>query len=241
MELIRTSLGVAIVTGVGQPVLVRQILGIGRNYADHAREQAAETPTRPMVFTKSPGSACLSGDQIVVPKVCQDRAQVDWEAELAVLIGTGPGGRACRDVPERDAPAYVLGYCCGNDVSARWWQKEGSGGQFCRGKSFDTFCPLGPAVTPAGQIRDPQNLTVRCRVNSVTMQEASTASMIFGVAGLIADLSRGATLVPGTVIMTGTPAGVGMARTPPVFLKDGDLVEVEIDGLGTLSNRVRFE
>ena len=240
MQLLKTSIGVVIVPASGEPVLVRQILGIGRNYADHAKEQAAEIPTRPMVFAKSPMSACVNGDDIVVPKVCQDRPQVDWEAELAVIIGRGPDGRVCRDVPEGEALKFVLAYACGNDVSARWWQKEGSGGQFNRGKSFDTFCPLGPCV-PADRIPNPQDLRVRCRVNSVTMQDASTSQMIFTVASLIADLSRGATLPPGTVIMTGTPAGVGMARNPPVFLKHADEVEIEIDGIGVLKNRVRFE
>lgn len=241
MKLTRTDEGIAVETGGGAPVRIGYVLGIGRNYADHAKEQGADVPSRPMVFSKSPMSACLTGDEIVVPKVCQDREQVDWEAELAVIIGTGPGGRACRDVPEGDALSYVLGYTCGNDVSARWWQKEGSGGQFNRGKSFDTFCPLGPRLAGPEEIADPQSLRIVCRVNGWVTQEASTSSMIFGVASLIADLSRGATLPAGTVIMTGTPAGVGMSRQPPVFLKDGDAVEVQIDPIGTLSNRVRFE
>ena len=159
---------------------------------------------------------------------------MDFEAELCVVIG-----RAAKDVPTDRALSFVLGYCCGNDVSARWWQKEGSGGQFCRGKSFDTFCPLGPALTPAADVTDPQSLRVRCRVNGQTMQDASTASMIFPIARLISDLSQGTTLLPGTAILTGTPGGVGMARKPPVWLKDGDSVEVEIDGLGVLINRVR--
>ncbi|MBM4107800.1 MAG: fumarylacetoacetate hydrolase family protein [Phycisphaerae bacterium] len=241
MELIRTDAGLAVDTGRAPPVALGYILGIGRNYADHAREQGAELPTRPMVFGKSPRSACLSGEEIVVPAVCQDREQVDWEAELAVIIGTGPGGRPCRDVPEPDALSYVLGYTCGNDVSARWWQKEGSGGQFNRGKSFDTFCPLGPRVLPAAEVPDPQALRILCRVNGRVTQDASTGSMVFSVRALVADLSRGATLPPGTVIMTGTPAGVGMSRKPPLFLKHGDVVEVQIEPIGTLTNRVRFE
>src|SRR5678815_1866868 len=219
MNLIRTESGVSVQTPTG-PFPIRHIIGIGRNYADHAKEQAADVPTRPMVFTKNPASACLNGDDIVIPKVCQDPAtggdQTDFEAELCVIIGTGPGGRFCKDVPAAQALSFVLGYCCGNDVSARWWQKEGSGGQFCRGKSFDTFCPLGPAVIPAKEIADPQNLRVQCRVNGQTMQDANTSQMMFPVATLIADLSRGMTLLPGTAIMTGTPSGVGMARKPPV-------------------------
>lgn len=235
MDLIRGVSGVLVRTPTGELPL-GLILGIGRNYAEHAREQGAVPPERPMVFQKSPASACLSGEAIVVPKVCQDREQVDFEAELAVVIG-----RAAKDVPEAAALEFVLGYCCANDVSARWWQREGSGGQFSRGKSFDTFCPLGPRLVPAAAIADPQALRVRCRVNGRTMQDGTTADMIFPVAALIAELSRGATLPPGTVILTGTPSGVGMARTPPVWLRDGDVVEVEIDGLGTLHNRVRFE
>lgn len=251
MNLVRHSIGLAVETPAGV-VPIPYIIGIGRNYAEHAKEQAAEVPTRPMVFTKSPASACVSGAEIVVPRVCQDAAtggdQVDFEAELAVIIGdggAGPGGRACRDVAESEALAFVMGYCCGNDVSARWWQKEGSGGQFCRGKSFDTFCPLGPRVTPAAMVGDPQRLRVVCRVNGAVMQDGRTGDMIFSVARLISDLSRGATLPVGTVIMTGTPSGVGMARKPPVWLRDGDVVEVAISGegvdLGVLTNRVRME
>jgi 2-keto-4-pentenoate hydratase/2-oxohepta-3-ene-1,7-dioic acid hydratase in catechol pathway len=239
MNLKRTETGVAVETA-GGPLPIRHIIGIGRNYAEHAREQAAAVPTRPMVFTKNPMAACLDGDEIRVPRVCQDPAtggdQVDFEAELAVILG-----RPARDVPQDRALSYVLGYCCANDVSARWWQKEGSGGQFCRGKSFDTFCPLGPRVVPAAELNDPQALRVRCRVNGQAMQDDSTGNMIFPVARLISDLSQGTTLLPGTVILTGTPSGVGMARKPPVWLMDGDTVEVEIDRLGVLRNRVRFE
>jgi 2-keto-4-pentenoate hydratase/2-oxohepta-3-ene-1,7-dioic acid hydratase in catechol pathway len=239
MNLIRSEVGIAVQTPSG-PLPIRYIIGIGRNYAEHAKEQAADVPTRPMVFTKSPASACLNGDAIVIPKVCQDPAaggdQTDFEAELCVIIG-----KPARDVPASDALKHVLGYCCGNDISARWWQKEGSGGQFCRGKSFDTFCPLGPQVTPAAEIRDPQSLRVQCRVNGKTMQDGNTKDMIFPVATLISDLSRGATLPAGTAIMTGTPSGVGMARKPPVWLKAGDIVEVEIDGLGMLKNPVKAQ
>lgn len=239
MKLIRTRFGVA-VEGLGSAgeaqVPVRHIIGIGRNYPEHAKEQGAAVPQRPMVFTKNPMAACLHGDEIRVPKVCQDREQVDFEGELAVVIGT-----AARDVPLEAALGHVLGYCCGNDVSARWWQKEGSGGQFCRGKSFDTFCPLGPALVPAAEVGDPQSLRITTRVNGATMQDASTSEMYFGVATLISELSRGTTLLPGTVILTGTPGGVGMARTPPVWLKHGDVVEVEIERVGVLRNRVVFE
>src|SRR5690606_11640893 len=147
------------------------------------------------------------GDPIVIPPICRDERyggdQVDFEAELAVVIG-----RAVKDATPERALEAVLGYACGNDVSARWWQKQGSGGQFCRGKSFDTFCPLGPELVPPEAVGDPQALRVRCRVNGVAMQDASTADMMFSVARLISDLSQGTTLAPGTVILTGTPSGV---------------------------------
>lgn len=241
MKLLRSAFGVGVQTSAGEIVKCRHIIGIGRNYAEHAREQAADVPTRPMVFTKSPFCAVLSDDPIVVPKVCQDRPQVDFEGELAVIIGRGPMGGMCRDVPESEALSYVLGYTCANDVSARWWQKEGSGGQFYRGKSFDTFCPLGPVVLPGVEIPNPQALRVITRVNGKVMQDAPTSDMMFSVANLVADLSRGATLYPGTVILTGTPSGVGMARKPPEYLKHADTVEVEIPGIGVLRNPVVFE
>jgi 2-keto-4-pentenoate hydratase/2-oxohepta-3-ene-1,7-dioic acid hydratase in catechol pathway len=197
-----------------------------------------------MVFTKNPASVCVDGDDIVIPACCADPAtggggdgrsagQVDFEAELALVVGA-----AVKDIAEDDAMDCVLGYCCANDVSARWWQKEGSGGQFCRGKSFDTFCPLGPTLVSASEIPDPQSLAVRCRVNGETMQDGHTGDMIFPVRTLISELSKGTTLVPGTVILTGTPSGVGAGRTPPVFLQPGDSVEVEIDGIGVLRNGV---
>lgn len=239
MKLIRTSFGVAVVLPHGEPLHLRHIMGIGMNYAAHAREQGKGSPERPVLFTKNPASAVLDGDEIVVPKVCQDREQVDFEAELAVIIAR-PDLKPVKDVSKDEALKCVLGYCCANDVSARWWQKDGSGGQFCRGKSFDTFCPLGPSVTPAAEVHDPQNLRVRCRVNGQTMQDANTNDMIFSVATLISELSRGTSILPGTVMLTGTPSGVGMARTPPVFLKAGDAVEIEIDGLGVLKNSVRW-
>lgn len=224
------------------------IIGIGRNYAAHASEQGAELPERPMVFTKNPSSVILDRDAITIPPVCTDaaatgcdrdgeREQVDFEGELAVILG-----RSVRDIDESSALASdgpVLGYTCANDVSARWWQRHGSGGQFWRGKSFDTFCPLGPGVIPAQSIGDPQKLKLVTRVSGDVLQEDTTGSMIFTVARLISDLSRGTTLLGGTVILTGTPSGVGMARMPPRFLHHGDVVEVEIEGIGTLSNPVR--
>lgn len=249
LRVIKTSMGGAVVLANGEPMPIRHVIGIGRNYAEHAKEQGAAVPERPMMFTKNPASVCVDGDAIVIPRICQDRPQVDFEAELAVVLGpTARWTGAIRDVSEGDALKCVMGYACANDVSARWWQKEGSGGQFCRGKSFDTFCPLGPVVTLAEEVGDPGALRVVCRVNGVVKQDAPTSQMMFTVGRLIAELSSGTTLVPGTVILTGTPSGVGMSRTPPEWLKAGDMVEVEITGagvrgggLGVLRNVVKEE
>lgn len=237
MRLLKNEFGIAVEAPDGE-LPIRHIIGIGRNYAEHAREMgaASDLPLHPMIFTKSPFAACLDGDEIVIPGICRDREQVDFEAELCVIIG-----RHARDVDEDEAGDYVLGYCCANDVSARWWQKHGSGGQFCRGKSFDTFCPIGPRVMPGGEIPDPSALRVVCRVNGTVMQDGRTADMIFPVARLVSELSQGTTLLPGTAILTGTPSGVGAARQPPVYLRDGDLVEVEIEPIGVLRNRVRCD
>ncbi|MCA3006647.1 MAG: fumarylacetoacetate hydrolase family protein, partial [Phycisphaerales bacterium] len=211
---------------------VCQIFGIGLNYAAHAREQGSPLPERPVVFAKNVGSAVPGGEAIVIPAICQDREQVDFEGELAIVIGT-----PARDVPTERALEFVLGYAAANDVSARWWQKQGSGGQFCRGKGFDTFCPLGD-VTPAAQVANPNALRLVTRVNGTVMQDSSTSDMIFSCATLVSELSRGCTLLPGTVILTGTPSGVGMARNPQVFLQHGDVVEVEIEGVGVVRNPV---
>jgi 2-keto-4-pentenoate hydratase/2-oxohepta-3-ene-1,7-dioic acid hydratase in catechol pathway len=235
MKVTTTPYGVEIQSPAG-PLPVRQILGIGQNYAKHAREMGnAALPERPVMFVKNSAAATVNGATIVIPKICQDQEQVDFEGELAVVIGS-----AARDVAKGDVGRVILGYAIANDVSARWWQKQGSGGQFCRGKSFDTFCPLSD-VTPAASVKDPNALRLVTRVNGVVMQDETTADMIFDVATLVSELSRGMTLVPGTVILTGTPSGVGTARKPPVYLKDGDVVEVEIEGLGLLRNPVRAE
>jgi len=240
MNIVRLPSGsIAVDTPRGLVPIV-QILCIGKNYADHAKEQGAAAPDRPVVFTKNISSLGVNGDDIRVPKACQDPAtggdQTDFEAELAVVIA-----RPIRDASESEALGAVLGYCCANDVSARWWQKQGSGGQFWRGKSFDTFCPIGPSIVPAAEVGDPGTLRVRCRVNGVGMQDANTNQMLFPVATLLAELSRGLTIPAGTVLLTGTPSGVGMARTPPVWLKHGDVVEVEVERIGVLKNRVVFE
>ena len=210
------------------------ILCIGKNYADHAAEMGGAAPERLVLFMKNPASACGDGDAIVIPAICDENGpQVDYEGELAVIVG-----RDCRDVPEDRALSFVGGYAAANDVSARWWQREGGGGQFCRGKGFDTFCPIGP-VAPAAQVPDPHALRVVTRLNGQVMQDSSTSLMIHSVARIVSELSRGTTLLAGTVILTGTPAGVGFGRSPKVFLKDGDVVEVEITGVGRVRNPVR--
>jgi 2-keto-4-pentenoate hydratase/2-oxohepta-3-ene-1,7-dioic acid hydratase in catechol pathway len=220
------------------------ILAIGRNYAAHAAEMrsvettgsggaVATAPAHPTVFMKNPASVIGDGEPIVISPVCREpEEQVDYEGELAVVLA-----RDARDVPAGEALGWVAGYAAANDVSARWWQKKGSGGQFVRGKSFDTFCPIG-AVVPAATVPDPQDLRLVTRLNGDVVQDGHTRDMIFPVAHLIAELSRGTTLLAGTVILTGTPAGVGAARTPPRFLRAGDVVEIAIDGVGVLRNPV---
>jgi 2-keto-4-pentenoate hydratase/2-oxohepta-3-ene-1,7-dioic acid hydratase in catechol pathway len=218
------------------PVTPVAILCIGLNYHQHAREFGTKPPDHPVLFMKNPASVAYPGDPIVIPPSCVDPPQVDFETELAVVIG-----QAARNVSALDALDYVLGYTIGNDVSARRWQKEGGGGQWVRGKSFDTFCPLGPALVTKDEIPDPQILELTCRLNGRLMQDANTADMIFPVSELIAYLSDGTTLLPGTVILTGTPSGVGFARTPPVFLQPGDRIEMTIERIGTLVNPVVVE
>lgn len=217
------------------PIEARCIMGIGMNYALHAREQGKEPPTRPVMFMKNPAALCGPTDDIVIPDVCRDPQQVDFECELAVIIG-----RTACNVPAKHALSYILGYCAANDVSARWWQKSAGGGQFNRGKSFDTFCPMGPAIITPDEIPNPQSLRLTTHVNGNLMQDSNTSDMIFSVAELIAFLSQGTTLLPGTIILTGTPSGVGFARDPQVWLKDNDQVEVEVEKIGKLNNCVRY-
>lgn len=209
------------------PVSPPNVLAIGLNYRQHALETNAPIPDRPLLFIKATTSVIAPGEPIVLPAIAPD--EVDYEAELAVVIG-----RTARDVAVGEALSYVLGYTCGNDVSARDCQKR-LDRQWARAKSFDTFCPLGPWIETE---LDPTNAPVRCRVNGRTMQDSSTSDMIFPVAELISYLSHSLTLLPGTVILTGTPPGVGVAREPAVYLRAGDVVEVEIGGVGVLRNPV---
>ena len=212
------------------PVRPGKIVAVGRNYREHAGEESAEVPEAPLLFAKFPSA--VVGDGATVSWSSALTGQVDYEAELAVVIG-----RRARQVTPREALRHVLGYACLNDVSARDLQV--SDGQWTRAKSLDTFCPIGPGVVTADDIGDPGALRVQCRVNGELRQDASTASLVHGVAELIAYCSRSFTLEPGDVIATGTPGGVGAFRDPPVFLADGDTVEVEIERIGILRNRCR--
>ncbi|MEZ6195140.1 MAG: fumarylacetoacetate hydrolase family protein [Planctomycetota bacterium] len=205
-----------------------KIVAVGLNYRDHAEETGRPVPNRPVLFSKYPSCVVPSGHPIEIPADCE---RPDYEAELAVVIGRR--GRAIRT---EDALDHVLGYTMMNDVTARDFQA--ADGQFQRGKSCDTFAPMGPYIATTETVRDPQRLAIRLRLNGRVMQDANTSGMVFGVRELIAFISRYATLEPGDVIATGTPAGVGVARTPPVFLADGDHVEVEIESLGVLRNPV---
>jgi 2-keto-4-pentenoate hydratase/2-oxohepta-3-ene-1,7-dioic acid hydratase in catechol pathway len=214
------------------PIEPRVILCIGLNYRKHAEETGAKIPVHPVLFMKGPNTPQNPGDPIVLPtKLKSD--EVDYECELAVVLG-----RECKNVPRTQALDYVLGYTAANDVSARDWQRRLGGGQFCRGKGFDTFAPLGPAIVTKDEIPNPNALKIETRVNGQTRQSSSTADMIFDVPTLIEFLSGSTTLYPGTVILTGTPQGVGMAMNPPQYLKQGDIVEVEIEKIGVLSNPV---
>lgn len=214
------------------PIEPKNIICIGLNYKLHAAESGKDAPKWPVVFMKNSAALQNPGDPIEIP-VKNASTQVDYEAELVVVIG-----KRCKNVSKADALNYVLGYSCGNDVSARDWQRDFGGSQWCQGKGFDTFAPIGPVLVTRDEIPDPQNLRVRCILNGETLQDQNTSHMIFSVATLIEFLSASKTLVPGTVIMSGTPHGVGFARTPPVFLKAGDTVTVEIDGVGSLTNPV---
>ena len=217
------------------PVQPAAILCVGLNYRKHAKEGGAAIPEHPVLFMKMPSTVQNPGDPILLPTKLKSDA-VDYECELAVVIGTD-----CKNVSKADALDYVLGYTCANDVSARDWQKGGGGGQWCRGKTFDTFCPLGPVLVTGDEIPNPNALGIKTILNGEVMQNWNTEDMIFDVPTLIEFLSGSTRLAAGTVILTGTPHGVGFARTPPVLLKDGDEVTIEIDGIGQLTNPVKDE
>jgi 2-keto-4-pentenoate hydratase/2-oxohepta-3-ene-1,7-dioic acid hydratase in catechol pathway len=206
-----------------------KIVCVGLNYRDHAEEQGVDLPEAPLLFAKWPNTLIGPGEAIVIPPIT---SKVDYEAELGVVIGA-----RLRNVSEENALEGVRGYVCLNDVSAR--DLQFADGQWVRGKSLDTFCPVGPELVPAADVPDPQRLAIRAVVNGRALQDSSTAQMVFGVAAVIAHVSRAITLEPGDLIATGTPAGVGAFRDPPVFLQPGDEVTIEIERLGALTNPVR--
>lgn len=217
------------------PIQPTQILCIGLNYRRHAEESGATPPPRPVLFVKGINTLQHPGDPILVPTRLAS-TEVDYECELAVVIG-----KACKNVSRDRALDYVLGYTCANDVSARDWQLRLGGGQWSRGKFFDTFCPLGPALVTKEDIPDPNKLRVATRLNGEVVQDWTTDDMIFRVPELIEFLSGSTTLPAGTVILTGTPHGVGMAQKPPRWLRAGDEVAIEIEKIGTLTNPVANE
>ena len=214
------------------PVAPVAIYAIGLNYRDHATETGAPIPDYPVLFMKNIRAVIGPGEAIRLPRRLRSD-EIDYEAELAVVIA-----RDCRDTSRAEAMGYVAGFTCANDVSARDWQKKRSGGQWCRAKSFDTFCPLGPWIVTPDELSQPLRLDIASRLNGTTMQESNTSQMIFDVPALIEFLSAETTLPAGSVILTGTPHGVGMARQPPVWLCPDDTVAIEIEGIGVLENPV---
>jgi len=214
------------------PLKPAAVLCIGLNYRRHAEESGKTLPERPVLFMKMPSAVQHPGKPILLPRHLAS-TRVDYECELAVVIG-----KPCKNVSRADALDYVLGYTCANDVSARDWQIDWGGSQWCRGKTFATFCPLGPWLVTPDELGDPNQLQITTTLNDQRMQDCSTSDMIFDVATLIEFLSGSTLLEPGTVILTGTPQGVGFARKPPVYLKDGDIVTVEIEKIGALTNPV---
>lgn len=209
------------------PLIPGKILGIGRNYADHAAELGNKLPAEPAIFAKLPSSVIATGETIAWEAALSQ--QVDWEGELAVVIG-----RRARNVSEPDAYQYIFGYTVANDVTAR--DLQAGDGQWVRAKGLDTFCPLGPSIIMRKALADPHTLAIRTTVNGQVMQDGTTADMIFKIPRLIAHCSRAFTLEPGDVILTGTPSGVGKGMNPPRFLGSGDVVTVSIEGIGELVN-----
>lgn len=217
------------------PIAPTQIICIGLNYCEHAKEAGSAIPDNPIVFSKGINTVQHPGDPIMIPTTAGSN-EVDYECELAVVIS-----RACKNVSPENAFEYVLGYTAANDVSARDWQFKRSGGQWTRSKMFDTFCPLGPVLATPASIPDPNNLRISTSINGHVFQDWTTADMIFDVKSIVSHLSQSTTLPPGTVILTGTPHGVGMGQKPPRWLRDGDIVTVEIEGVGQLKNPVCLE
>ncbi|XP_075418668.1 oxaloacetate tautomerase FAHD2A, mitochondrial isoform X1 [Tenrec ecaudatus] len=207
-----------------------KVVCVGMNYVDHCKEQNVPVPKEPIIFSKFASSIVGPYDEVVIPPESQE---VDWEVELAVVIG-----KKGKHIKATDAMDYVAGFTVAHDVSARDWQTGRNGRQWLLGKTFDTFCPLGPALVTKDSVADPHNLKICCRVNGEVMQSSSTSQMVFKTEELVAWVSQFVTLYPGDVFLTGTPPGVGLFRKPPVFLKRGDEVQCEIEGLGIIINKV---
>ncbi len=211
----------------------RKIICVGLNYKDHAAESGSPIPKDPVLFSKYATALIGHGQTIVLPRVSQE---VDYEAEFVIVIG-----KKGRHLKLTNALEHVAGYSVGHDVSARDWQLKKDGKQWMVGKTFDTFAPCGPMLVTRDEVPEPRNLPIRLRLNGQVMQNSSTNQMIFGVEELLVYISQVMTLEPGDLIYTGTPPGVGVARKPPVFMKDGDVAEIEIEGLGVLRNPVQQE
>ncbi len=222
----------AVVRKILAPVAPPMIWCIGQNYRRHIQEVGMEVPEYPVVFAKGVNAVQASGEPIRLPERAKS-SEVDYEAELVAIIG-----KDCRNVTKEHALDYIAGFTCGNDVSARDWQLKKGGSQWSRGKSFDTFAPLGPCLVTTDEIGDPGALRIQTTLNGRVVQDSNTRDMIYDVRALIEFVSQSTTLLPGTAIFTGTPEGVGMGRKPPLWLKDGDEVSVTIEKIGTLTNRV---
>jgi 2-keto-4-pentenoate hydratase/2-oxohepta-3-ene-1,7-dioic acid hydratase in catechol pathway len=223
--------GSKIIKKVLPPVSPPNVFALGFSYGKHAEETDVNYPEIPVVFIKANSSIIGPGDPIILPKAGPE--EVDYEAELAVIIG-----KKVKNVSPSKARDYIFGYTCANDVSARDWQFHKQKHQWARGKSFDTFCPVGPYIVTADEIEDPDNLKIKSVLNGTVMQDSSTSDMFFTVAEIVSDLSQSLTLLPGTIIMTGTPEGVGFTREPPIFLRGGDTISVIIEQIGELTNPV---
>ena len=231
----RDSGEVAEVKKLLAPVEASAVLCIGLNYRKHAEEGNAPIPEHPILFLKMPSNVQNPGDPILLPQRLAS-TEVDYECELAVVIG-----KECKNATRENALDHVLGYTCANDVSARDWQIKWGGSQWCRGKTFDTFCPLGPCLVTTDDISNPNTLGIKTILNGEVLQDWNTDDMIFDVPTLIEFLSSSTRLAPGTVILTGTPQGVGFARRPPIFLQHGDSITIEIEHIGQLTNPVENE
>uniref|UniRef100_A0A7S2BKF0 Fumarylacetoacetase-like C-terminal domain-containing protein n=1 Tax=Octactis speculum TaxID=3111310 RepID=A0A7S2BKF0_9STRA len=212
------------------------IICVGLNYKKHAAECGMPEPEYPVIFMKNPATLTSHGMPIRVPPCCQNPQEVDYEVELGIVIGP----ESCRNVSPADAMDKILGFVVANDVSARDWQLKRGGGQWCKGKNFDTFCPVGPVLGMKDSF-DPANLQVTTRLNGQQVQNSNTADLIFDVGEIVSFLSEGSTLLPGTLILTGTPEGVGIGREPKLWLQDGDEVTVTVEGISELTNTVEYE